>query len=140
MKNWVPICILLFVPAAMGHNQKPQLPGSDGKDIFRACSLTLDLNIYHPRNVKNKREAYDLGYCLGLVQGVYANTSGQDFCTGRDVHIQEVLELTVKFVKAHPELQDKDAADIVRWALSDEFPCAENPSKDVRTDTQGSTP
>ena len=36
-----------------------------------------------------------------------------------------VLDLVVSFVKAHPELEQKDAADIVRWALSDEYPCPE---------------
>src|SRR5262249_46123219 len=113
MMKWVPICILLLAPLALAEKQKPQPSVSDGKAILSACSLTLDLNIYHPRKVKTKREAYDLGYCLGLVQGVYANTSGEYFCTARDVHIQETLELTVKFVKAHPELQEKDAADIV---------------------------
>jgi hypothetical protein len=38
----------------------------------------------------------------------------------------EVLELTVKFVKDHSELQEKAGADIVRWALSDQFPCTKN--------------
>jgi len=107
--------------------QKGTRSTSDGTAVLRACSLTLDLNVYHPRNVKDKFEGFDLGYCLGLVQGVYANASGTEFCPGeRKVETKEVLELVVKFVKVHPELKEKDGADIVRWALSDEFPCRKN--------------
>lgn len=138
MKNWAPICVLFLVPLpAVAHKQKPQRPGSEGKDILQACTLTLDLNFYHPgKKVRNKLEAYNLGYCIGLVQGVYANTSGSYFCPPDEVQPRKVFELVVQFVKAHPELAGKDGADIVRWALSDEFPC-EHPSKDAGTDTQG---
>jgi Rap1a immunity proteins len=117
--------VLLVVPVVA--QKGPARSTSDGKAVLRACSLTLDLNVYHPREVKDKFEAFDLGYCLGLVEGVYANASGTEFCPGeRNVGTKEVLELTVKFVKAHPELQEKAGADIVRWALSDEFPCAKS--------------
>jgi hypothetical protein len=36
--------------------------------------------------------------------------------------LRKTRELVVSFVKAHPDLKDKDSADIVRWALTDEFP------------------
>jgi len=119
------VLALLTVPQIVAQKESPKISTSDGKALLRECSLTLDVNVYHPREVKNKFEAFDLGYCLGLVQGVYANTSGTTFCSTRDIQVREVLELTVKFLKAHPELQGKDSADIVRWALSDEFPCLE---------------
>ena len=60
--------------------KKAERPVSDGKAILRECSLTLDLNVYHPRKVKDKFKAFDLGYCLGLVEGVFDNTSGEYFC------------------------------------------------------------
>jgi len=124
---------LLVVPNALAEKQKDK-PGSDGTAVLKECGLTLDLNVYHPRRVKNKQEAFGVGYCTGLVQGVYANTSGSDFCPPDGVKIQHVLELVVGFVKAHPDLEQKDAADIVRWALSDEYPC---PAKSVEgNDTQ----
>jgi Rap1a immunity proteins len=66
-------------------------------------------------------EAYNFGYCLG-VEATYANTSGSDFCPPDDYPMKSTLELVVKFVKDHPELEEKYPADIVRWALSDEFP------------------
>jgi len=96
---------------------------SDGRAIPRECSLTLDLNVYHPRKVKNKFEAFDLGYCLGLVRGVYDSTSGEYVCPSDAVKTEQVVEVTVNFVKDHPELQGKEGADIVRWALSEKFPC-----------------
>jgi len=84
--------------------------------------------------VKNKGEAFDFGNCLGLVQGIYADTSGSDFCPPDNVKIQHVFELVVGFVKAHPDLEQKDGADIVRWALSDEYPCpAKNRSEESDT-------
>ena len=114
---------VIAVPQIVAQQQTPRAT-SDGRAVLRACSLTLDLNVYHPRQVKDKSEAFDLGYCLGLVEGVYANASGTEFCPGeQNVETRKVLELTVKFIKDHPELQEKAGADIVRWALSDQFPC-----------------
>ena len=132
---------LLIGPHAVGQEQKQQRPVSNGKAVLRECSITLDLNIYHPRKAKNKFEAFDLGYCLGLVEGVYANTSGTDFCPANDVPTRRVLETVVAFIKAHPEFQDKDGADIVRWALTDTFPCpAKDRSRDSDTDSQARFP
>lgn len=92
--------------------------------IFVSLSALLDTNVYHPRKVTGEREGFDLGFCLGVFKGVYTSSSGSDFCTDRDVPLKEGLELIVKFLQDHPELQEKDAADVVRWALSDRFPCA----------------
>jgi hypothetical protein len=92
-------------------------------NLSRQCGLALDVNVYHPRKIKSKFEAYDLGFCLGMIKGVYTTGSGRDFCPKDGVPVKDTIELTVKFVVAHPDLQKKDSADIVRWALSDEFPC-----------------
>jgi hypothetical protein len=123
MKRTLALILVLISSVSAAAKKKPERPVSDGKAILRECSLTLDLNVYHPRKVKNKFEAFDLGYCLGLVQGVYDNTSGEYFCPPDGVKTERVVEVTVKFVKDHPELQGREGADIVRWALSDEFPC-----------------
>jgi hypothetical protein len=114
----------LIVSNAFGEKQKDQ-PRTDGTAVLKECGLTLDLMVYNPRRIKSKQEAYGVGYCTGLVQGVYANASGSSFCPPDGVKIPHVLELVVSFVKAHPDLERKDAADIVRWALSDEYPCAD---------------
>jgi Rap1a immunity proteins len=95
-----------------------------GTGLLRACSLVLDVNVYHPRKIKHKLEAYDMGFCLGMIQGVYANVSGSYFCPTDGGHIEDVLKYLVKFIKHHPELEDKDSADIVRWSLSEEYPCS----------------
>jgi hypothetical protein len=124
---------------AFGREPTPAGPSSadTGTGIQRACSTALDLNYLHPRKVKTQREAFDLGYCLGLIKGVYQNLNGEvDFCPTDGGSIRKVAELTVSFVQTHPELKDKDAADIVRWALTDGFPC--HPA-DVKSDTHTST-
>ncbi len=135
--------LLLFVIVAtltaFGRKPTPADPSSNdtGTGIQRACSTALDLNYLHPRKVKTQREAFDLGYCLGLIKGVYENLNGEvDFCPTDDVSIRKVTELTVSFVQAHPDLKDKDSADIVRWALTDGFPCH---SADAKSDTHTST-
>lgn len=83
-------------------------------------------------------EAFDLGYCLGLIKGVYENLNGEvDFCPTDGVSIRKATELTVTFVQAHPDLKDKDSADIVRWALTDAFPCHPAEAKgDAHTSTE----
>jgi len=121
MKKLIVVLAVLFAwLCAFGRDQAN---ANDGKTLLRACSITLDVNVYHPHTVKGEREAFDLGFCLGVFKGVYTSSSGQDFCPGSAVPIKDGLELTVKFIKDHPELQEKDAADIVRWTLAEKFPC-----------------
>jgi hypothetical protein len=109
-------------PVAVGTNDPPSV--NTGTGIQRACSTALDLNFLHPRKASTQQEAFDLGFCLGLVKGVYENLNSKvDFCPASGVPIRKATELVVSFVQAHPDLKDKDSADIVRWALTDAFPC-----------------
>lgn len=128
------LVLAFIVPNAFGEKQKVT---TDGAGVLRTCGFALDVSTNHPRRIKHRREAFDYGYCLGLVQGTYANASGDYFCPPDGVKTAHVFELAVNFVKAHPELERKDGADIVRWALSDEYPC---PDKDrsEESDTQAS--
>lgn len=140
MKRFAILLLFMIVATltAFGRKSTPADP-SDGTGIGiqRACSTALDLNYLHPRQVKTHREAFDLGYCLGLVKGVYENLNGEvDFCPTDGVSIRKVTELTVSFVQTHPDLKDKDSADIVRWALTDGFPRHPTHAKsDSRTST-----
>jgi len=135
----LPLFVIVATLTAFG--QRPALAAPSNADtgtgLQRACSTALDLNYLHPRKVKTQREAFDLGYCLGLIKGVYENLNGEvDFCPTDGVSIRKVTELTVSFVQAHPDLKDKDSADIVRWALTDGFPC--HPA-DAKSDSHTST-
>ena len=136
MKRCTILPLFVIVATLTAFGQKPTLAAPSSADtgtgIQRACSTALDLNYLHPRKVKTQREAFDLGYCLGLIKGVYENLNGEvDFCPTDGVSIRKATELTVSFVQAHPDLKDKDSADIVRWALTDGFPC---PDKDHSKD------
>jgi hypothetical protein len=126
--------LLLVVPCVASDKDddgqpKPNPNMTDGYGILNACSFTTDVFSFHPRKIKTKHEAFSYGYCIGLVQGVYANASGSAFCPPDGVKMIHAMELVVAFVKAHPDLARKDAADIARWALSDEYPC---PDKSVK--------
>jgi hypothetical protein len=71
-----------------------------------------------------------------MIKGVYENLNGDvDFCPTDHASVRKVVELTIGFVQAHPELKDKDSADIVRWALTDGFPCRQ---EGVKSSTDGS--
>lgn len=117
------ITFLMSASLAAAKKWEPTPTPDTGKSLARQCGFVLDVNVYHPRQIKNKFEAYDLGFCLGLVKGVYTNAVDSSFCPNRIVPIREALELITKFVAVHPDLQEEDPADIVRWALSEEFPC-----------------
>src|SRR6266568_8752344 len=120
----VALFLVVFVSltvVAFGQTQEKEQ--DDARSLARACSLTLDVNAYHPRKVQGEREAFDLGFCLGLYKAAFMSGSGRDFCPAREVSLREGLELTVKFVSDYPDLEKKDAADIVRWTLSEKFPC-----------------
>ena len=121
MKCFLTIALLLSAPLVFARSHK--ISPDTGAGLSKECSLALDVNIYHPRKIRNRFEGYDLGHCLGVVEATYANTSGSDFCPPNNYPLNSTLELVIKFVKDHPELQDKYSADIVRWALSDKFPC-----------------
>jgi hypothetical protein len=141
MKRFTISLFFVIVATLTAFGRKPTLAdlssADTGTGIQRACSTALDLNYVHPRKVKTQREAFDLGYCLGLIKGVYENLNGEvDFCPTDGASIRKVTELTVSFVQAHPDLKDKDSADIVRWALTDGFPC--HPA-DAKSDTHAST-
>jgi hypothetical protein len=139
MKRFAILLLFMIIATMTAFGRKPTpADPSDGTGIGiqRACSTALDLNYLHPRKVRTHREAFDLGYCLGLVKGVYENLNGEvDFCPPDGVSIRKITELTVSFVQTHPDLKDKDSADIVRWALTDEFPC--HPT-DANSDTHAS--
>jgi hypothetical protein len=142
MKRFTILPSLVIVATLTAFGQKPVLAAPSSADtgtgLQRACSTALDLNYLHPRKVKTQREAFDLGYCLGLIKGVYENLNGEvDFCPTDGVSIRKATELTVSFVQAHPDLKDKDSADIVRWALTDGFPCHPAEAKgDTHTSTE----
>lgn len=140
MKRFTILPLFVIVATMTAFGQKPVLAAPSSADtgtgIQRACSTALDLSYLHPRKVTTQREAFDLGYCLGLIKGVYENLNGEvDFCPTDGVSIRKVTELTVSFVQAHPDLKDKDSADIVRWALTDGFPCH---PVDAKSDTHTS--
>src|SRR5271155_4316515 len=100
MKRFMILLLFLGLATltAFGRKSTPAGPSSadTGTGIQRACSTALDLNYLHPRKVKTHREAFDLGYCLGLVKGVYENLNGEvDFCPPDSVSIRKITELTV---------------------------------------------
>jgi hypothetical protein len=84
----------------------------NGTAISPECTIVLALNERVSHRLLNKGEAYDCGYCFGMVTGIYQNISGSEFCPGDNVPMPHVLELVVRFVKNHPELSQKDDADI----------------------------
>lgn len=131
------LVLAFIVPNAFGEKPKAAQSVSDGAAVLRTCGFALYVAENHPRRIKHRREAFDYGYCIGLVQGTYANASGNAFCPPDGVKIQHILELVVTFVKAHPDLEQKDGADIVRWALSDEYPCPDK-ERSADSDTQAS--
>jgi len=112
---------------AFGQTQEKEQ--DDARSLARACSLTLDVNVYHPRKVNGEHEAFDLGFCLGLYKATFTSGSGRDFCTPDNFSIREGLENVVTFIRSHPELQERDSVDIIRYALSERYPCSKEGQK-----------
>lgn len=131
------LLLLMSSPFAVGEKRHRTDTEKEGVTLLRACSLTLDLTVHHPRKIKNKFEGYDLGLCLGIIKGVFTSSSNRDFCIDHEGNTEKLVEISVKFMRDHPELLEKDAADIVRWALTDEFPCQPPAQQDSGTDDGG---
>ena len=63
------------------------------------------------------------GVFSGFVLGVHDAFNEIMFCTSRDVEKPQIEDAVTEFLNTHPEFLYKTAADLVRQALAESFPC-----------------
>jgi hypothetical protein len=83
----------------------------DGNQVLTACTSA-------------KTHDYCIGYVTGVVDGIfYAEGTKQHICPEPGVLTQQVRDVVINYLKAHPEHRHAGAAGLVFNALYEKFPC-----------------
>ncbi len=71
-----------------------------------------------------KQDAYDQGYCQGLVSGVasYINSEDGADLTAPNPSISQLIRVVQKYMNDHPEELSKPATWLIRTSLIKAFP------------------
>jgi hypothetical protein len=110
------LTVLLFLsfPVARG-----QLSVSDGNDLLPRCKAFVDSS--ENPNWKDSHEAFSVGYCLGLVNGI--SFSAPDVCPTQGVTVLQEVRVVVKYLEDNPQILNLNGAMLTERALSRAFPC-----------------
>lgn len=99
---------------------------TDGNDLLSECNTAIRAMD------KNTQVDYDVGHCLGIIQGVLGTASLMGRTAPKNMRVclpksgvkgQQAIRVTVKFLEANPKLLNEDASMLILLALTDAFPC-----------------
>jgi hypothetical protein len=135
----VPLLSILCVSSS-GQQQSDDgvffLAGS-GEQLINVCrageELTRSVGSHVPVNTLIE-DAKRVGTCQGFVQGVLdretiattdknGNPSGRAFCIPKEVSVEQLTKVVVKYGDNHPEELHFPGAAIVMFAMKEAFPC-----------------
>ena len=116
------VVVLLSAPAAIVLATQNSDYGS-GSHLLRACELSLaqknGATVTH-------QQAYDAGYCDGLVGGVGDMTKvapALNICVPESVVLSQVTQVVVWFLNDHPEQLPEHGSTVIVRALQNAFAC-----------------
>jgi hypothetical protein len=69
-------------------------------------------------------ELYMVGYAKGFVRGTSEALGAKAFCLPSDATAVQAEAIVLKYLRANPEIWQKNAVDLVAVALIATFPCA----------------
>jgi Rap1a immunity proteins len=111
--------ILAMAVAAPCVAQDPTMHGyMAGNGLTKACT-----------SVVLRDNALCIGYIIGISDAMQAAQAtggalfGWQACLPPSATAEQVTEVAVRFLIAHPEAQQSSAGDLIAKALSDAFPC-----------------
>jgi hypothetical protein len=109
----VSLCAALFALALVS-------PHASARSDLAA---TKDLKSWLQELDKNNGSFRDITMALGYVSGVHDLLSDSDVCAPRNVNARTLAKAVHVWMKAHPDDWEIGAADTVRRALADTYPC-----------------
>jgi Ssp1 endopeptidase immunity protein Rap1a len=83
-----------------------------GYDLYRDCTAT---------------SAYDKGFCLGVIVGVYAEMDSGLICAPEVVKYGQLEMIFLNWARNHPAKLSVSHGTAVHIALADAFPCSARP-------------
>jgi len=121
------ICVLLVAGSVLAQD--------DGNNLLSKCrkGITRDSNNASMTN----DERWDAMYCMGYIGGVVdadkiwqsppsktlKKSDVPDYCFPKDTQMGQIHRVVVKYLEDNPQTLYSSAADLIRLALHDAFPC-----------------
>ncbi len=99
--------------------------GPDGNHLTVACKAALRvMDANDGRASGSKQDAYDDGYCQGIVSGVASHINSEDGAdlVGPNPSVGQLIRVVQKYMDDHPEELSKPAVWLIRTSLIKAFP------------------
>lgn len=116
--------VAVFAAALWATPAAAQVPAQiwDGNELYKYCSAQKEKS---PSYVH--AQASCVGYVVGLIDWEYAVAVSQRakpaFCVKDGMTVQQVVDIVINYLKAHPELRHHNGAWIAGEALRQAVPC-----------------
>lgn len=91
----------------------------DGNHLLRRCQASIAVT--DRGSWKDEHEAFDAGFCHGLIEGVTYYASS--VCLTDGVTGNQMARVVIKFLEDNPENLNADESMLVKAALTKAFPC-----------------
>src|SRR5262245_12446868 len=116
-----PCCAALFA-VALCFSQTP-VTAQTQEFYVNGNALNDWCQSYSTKGISSE-EWMDAGHCLGYVAGVVDALGGtpQHFCLSAVV-MNQLIDVTKLYLRDHPETRHLPAAELVRTAIAEKFPC-----------------
>ena len=111
--------LLLLVAIFLPVSPAAQNDSADGDKLILSCKAAVEFA--EGREWKSGGEAFDMGFCLGLVEGVAF--SSPEVCTSTDITHGQGARAVLKYLNDHPEKLNLRRDRLVEVALAQAFPC-----------------
>ena len=111
------LTVLLFLVCPVAQENQPSY--TDGNSLLPTCKAAID-SADNP-TWRNSHEAFNAGYCIGLVKGV--SFSSPHVCPAKGVKFLQEARVVVKYLEDNPQILNLDETVLTETALSKAFPC-----------------
>jgi hypothetical protein len=122
----VALLVLACSATAAGKDSWYPTFGTDGNHLIVACKVALKVIDAGDANAGTgtKQDAYNEGYCQGLVSGVasYINSEDGADLTTPNPSTTQLIRVVQKYMEDHPEELSKPAVWLIRVSLIKAFP------------------
>lgn len=116
------IRIFIFILAALPFTAQS---AQDGNELLNDCSAAI--SIAEKRNITENR--IGAGYCLGLIQGVFALINDDKrVCAPKQLATIQIARVIVKYLKKNPKYLHYDYSLLAMIAIQETWPCSKDKS------------
>lgn len=101
----------------------PAQARQDGHQLYEGCKLAVE-QTSEPEKRMNHPQAYDLGYCYGIVQGVSESLKDKEFfCLPEGINFAALATVVTDYLEAYPDQRNLKATAAAYHAMLTRYPC-----------------